>query len=96
VEVPAVSAADLILPPPAEGSRKVAQRVARARSNAATGPLLQEVARPDAGGLALLRDATDAMHLTRLSPGAAGRRNHAPETVLRIVCREGLPQVIRP
>ena len=35
------------------------------RSNAAAdGPLLEEVARPDAGGLALLRDATDAMHLS--------------------------------
>jgi magnesium chelatase family protein len=31
VEVPAVSAADLILPPPTEGSREVAARVARAR-----------------------------------------------------------------
>src|SRR6266540_3704273 len=74
IEVPAVSAADLILPPPAEGSREVAARVAAARemqvkryaalglagvrTNAqAQGPLLEEVARPDAGGLALLRDA---------------------------------------
>ncbi len=31
IEVPAVMAADLILPPPAEGSREVAARVARAR-----------------------------------------------------------------
>ncbi len=31
IEVPAVSAADLILPPPAEGSAEVAARVARAR-----------------------------------------------------------------
>jgi len=31
IEVPAVSAADLILPPPSEGSREVAARVARAR-----------------------------------------------------------------
>jgi len=81
VEVPAVTAADLILPPPAEGSREVAERVARARAMqakryaaagaphircnaAADGPLLEEVARPDAGGLSLLRDATDAMHLS--------------------------------
>src|SRR6266436_1642881 len=81
VEVPAVTAADLILPPPAEGSREVAERVARARAmqaeryaaagfahirsnSAADGPLLEEVARPDAGGLTLLRDATDAMHLS--------------------------------
>jgi magnesium chelatase family protein len=32
IEVPAVTAADLILPPPAEGSREVAARVARARN----------------------------------------------------------------
>jgi magnesium chelatase family protein len=81
VEVPAVTAADLILPPPAEGSREVAARVARARAlqaqryeaaghphircnAAADGPLLEEVARPEGGGLTLLRDATDAMHLT--------------------------------
>src|SRR5262249_39578044 len=31
---------------------------------AAHGPLLEEVARPDAGGLALLRDAADAMRLS--------------------------------
>jgi magnesium chelatase family protein len=83
IEVPAVTAADLILPPPTEGSREVAERVARARaretqarryaaiglsqvrSNAAAhGPLLEEVARPDAAGLALLRDAADAMRLS--------------------------------
>jgi magnesium chelatase family protein len=32
IEVPPVTAADLILPPPAEGSREVAARVARARA----------------------------------------------------------------
>jgi magnesium chelatase family protein len=32
IEVPAVTAADLILPPPAEGSAEVATRVARARA----------------------------------------------------------------
>jgi len=81
IEVSAVTAADLILPPPTEGSREVAERVARARekqaqryaaiglsqvrSNAAAhGPLLEDVARPDAAGLALLRDAADAMRLS--------------------------------
>jgi magnesium chelatase family protein len=81
IEVPAVTAADLILPPPAEGSREVAERVARARdlqseryaaiglphirTNAtASGPALEDVARPDAGGLKLLRDAADAMRLS--------------------------------
>src|SRR5947208_2247576 len=81
IHVPAVTAADLILPPPAEGSREVAARVARARAmqaeryaaigltqlrtNAhANGPLLEEMARPDSGGLALLRDAAEAMRLS--------------------------------
>jgi magnesium chelatase family protein len=81
IEVPAVTAADLILPPPAEGSREVAHRVARAReiqaerysglgepemrTNACVhGSALEEVARPDAGGLALLRDASEAMRLS--------------------------------
>jgi magnesium chelatase family protein len=81
IEVPAVTAADLILPPPAEGSREVGGRVARARARqveryaaiglshirsnaAALGAALEDVARPDAPGLALLRDATDAMRLT--------------------------------
>ena len=35
------------------------------RTNAAaSGPLLEDVARPDAAGLALLRDAADAMRLS--------------------------------
>jgi magnesium chelatase family protein len=81
IEVPAVTAADLILPPPAEGSREIAARVAQARemqreryralglphigTNAeAQGPVLEEVARPEGSGLALLRDAADAMRLS--------------------------------
>jgi magnesium chelatase family protein len=81
VEVPGVTAADLILPPPAEGSAEVAARVARAReiqaerfaalglphirTNAqAHGPVLEDVAKPDKSGLALLRDAADAMRLS--------------------------------
>jgi magnesium chelatase family protein len=81
IEVPAVTAADLILPPPTEGSREVAERVARARaiqvaryealghpqvrSNAAvSGPLLEEIAKPDAAGLKLIREAADAMRLS--------------------------------
>jgi magnesium chelatase family protein len=81
IEVPAVRAADLILPPPAEGSAEVAARVAQARSlqtrryaalglegittNAACpAPLLEEVARPDADGLSLIRDAAEAMRLS--------------------------------
>src|SRR4029079_7439764 len=81
IEVPAVTAADLILPPPAEGSRDVAARVAEARAiqtrryealgipglrtNAqANGPVLEEIAKLDAAGLTLLRDAADAMRLS--------------------------------
>lgn len=81
IEVPAVTASDLILPPPSEGSKEVAARVARARDiqaaryealkldgvrcNAqANGPVLEEVAQADAGGLKLLRDAAEAMRLS--------------------------------
>jgi len=80
IEVPAVTAADLILPAPTEGSREVAARVAAARAvqterygalgvaartNAeASGTVLEEVTRPDAAGLKLLRDAADAMRLS--------------------------------
>jgi magnesium chelatase family protein len=81
IEVPAVSAADLVLPPPSEGSREVAARIAAARERqaarfaalgheglrvnaAAHGPILEEIAAPDAAGLRLLRDAADAMRLS--------------------------------
>src|SRR5271168_2913235 len=77
IEVPAVTAADLILPPPAEGSREIAERVALARERqiaryaaiglpdlrsnaAASGSVLEDVARPEGSGLALLREAADA------------------------------------
>jgi magnesium chelatase family protein len=78
VEVAGVSAADLTLPPPAEGSVAVAARVARARdiqrerfngngirTNAeAEGELLDGVATPDAAGKALLGEAAERMRLT--------------------------------
>jgi magnesium chelatase family protein len=81
IEVPAVTAADLILPAPAEGSREIAARVARARDTQAAryaalglpqvrtnaqaqGPVLEEVAKPDTAGAALIRDAADAMRLS--------------------------------
>jgi magnesium chelatase family protein len=45
--------------------RYAAAGVAQLRTNAsAHGPLLEDVARPDSGGLALLRDAADAMRLS--------------------------------
>jgi magnesium chelatase family protein len=78
VEVAGVSASDLALPPPAEGSSDVAARVARARdiqrgryngggirTNAeAEGELLDRVATPDSAGASLLAEAADAMRLT--------------------------------
>jgi magnesium chelatase family protein len=78
VEVAGVSASDLTLPPPSEGSAAVAVRVARARdiqrrrydgagirTNAeAEGEMLGSVAAPDASGARLLTDAAEAMRLT--------------------------------
>lgn len=78
VEVQAVTAADLVLPPPAEGSAAVAARVAEARaiqtaryegkgvrSNAeADGALLDAVATPDEPGRKLLAQAAEAMRLS--------------------------------
>jgi magnesium chelatase family protein len=78
VEVAGVSAADLTLPPPAEGSAEVAERVARARqvqadrynghgprTNAeADGELLDSIATPDEPGRKLLADAAAAMRLS--------------------------------
>jgi magnesium chelatase family protein len=78
VDVRAVSAADLVLPPPAEGSAEVAARVAAARAvqtgryaghgvrtNAeADGLLLEQVATPDEPGQALLAKAAEQMRLS--------------------------------
>ena len=78
VEVQAVSAADLVLPPPAEGSAEVGARVAAARAiqtdryrdvsartNAeADGPVLDACATPDESGRKLLAQAAEAMRLT--------------------------------
>jgi magnesium chelatase family protein len=78
VDVRAVSAADLALPPPAEGSAEAAARVAAARAiqteryaaegirtNAeADGPLLDRVAEPDVPGRQLLAQAAEQMRLS--------------------------------
>jgi len=80
IDVPAVTAADLILPPPAEGSAQMRSRVAQARdlqaerygalgldartNGAASGAVLEQVAKPDNAGLALLREASEAMRLS--------------------------------
>jgi len=78
VEVAGVSASDLTLPPPSEGSGDVAARVGRARdiqrarydghgisTNAeAEGEMLDQVATPDTAGAKLLTDAANTMRLT--------------------------------
>ncbi|MGI6245470.1 MAG: YifB family Mg chelatase-like AAA ATPase [Pseudochelatococcus sp.] len=81
IEVPAVTAADLLLPQATEGSAAVAARVGAARDLQAhryrslglagettnahcPPPVLEEVARPDGAGLALLRDAAETMRLS--------------------------------
>ena len=74
VEVDPVSAADLALPPPAEGTEQVAARVATARarqtsrgirSNAELeGDALESHATPDEAGRALLMQAAETMRLS--------------------------------
>lgn len=80
IEVAAVTPADLVLPPPSEGSADVAARVSAARrrqaaryeaigmpfrTNAATSaPVIEDVARPDEAGAKLLREASEKFRLT--------------------------------
>lgn len=78
VEVGAVTAQDLALPPPTEGSAAVAERIARARkiqrtrfnglalrtNSEAEGELLDRVATPEAAAQRLLVDAAEKMRLT--------------------------------
>ncbi len=78
IEVASVSAQDLALPPPAEGSAAVAARVSAARNiqraryeglnlrtNAeAEGELLERVATPEPSGARLLTEAAERMRLT--------------------------------
>ena len=91
VEVPAVKAADLSLPPPAEGSAEVAARVAAARqvqrerfqsqglaTNAeADGEQLEAVAAPDAAGRAPHRGGRAPEALGPRLPPRAARGPHA-------------------
>lgn len=83
IEVPQVSAADLVLPAPTEGSSQVRARVAaartvqrrryealgdvarRVRTNAdCAGRLLEDVAMPDADGMALMKQAAQSLGLS--------------------------------
>lgn len=77
VDVAAVSAMDLTLPPPAEGSAEVAKRVAAARAHASTrgvrsnaeleGDALEAYAAPDDEGRALLMRAAEKLRLSARS-----------------------------
>ncbi len=78
IDVASVSAQDLALPPPAEGSAAVAARVAAARNiqraryeglnlrtnTEAEGELLERVATPEPAGARLLTEAAERMRLT--------------------------------
>src|SRR5918996_3301801 len=104
VEVPGVSAADLTLPPPAEGSAEVARRVAAARqvqadrynghgprTNAeADGELLDSVATPDDPGRKLLADAAAAM---RLSARGFHRVMRVARTIADLAGSEGVGRI---
>jgi magnesium chelatase family protein len=104
IDVAAVSAADLVLPPPAEGSAEVAARVAAARAiqteryaghgvrtNAeADGDLLGAVATPDEAGRKLLAQAAEAM---RLSARGYHRVLRVARTIADLAGTEGVGRV---
>jgi magnesium chelatase family protein len=104
VDVQAVSAADLVLPPPAEGSAEVADRVRAARAvqttryegqgvrtNAeADGDLLDSVATPDEPGRKLLAQAAEAM---RLSARGYHRVLRVARTVADLAASENVTRV---
>ncbi|MBH5321054.1 YifB family Mg chelatase-like AAA ATPase [Aurantiacibacter sediminis] len=97
VEVDPVSAADLALPPPAEGSAEVASRVAAARrlqtargvrSNAELeGDALEQHAGPDDAGRTLLMQAAEAM---RLSARGYTRMLRVARTIADLAGSEGV------
>ena len=73
VDVPAVTAAELALPPPAEGSSEASARVSAARevqsergvlNSRLEGDALERIAVPDEPGRALLARAAEAAGLT--------------------------------
>jgi magnesium chelatase family protein len=104
VEVQAVSAADLMLPPPAEGSAQVAARVATVRAvqaeryrgqpirtNAeAEGDLLEEFCTPDPPGRALLAQAAEAM---RLSARGYTRILRVARTIADMALSDGVSRI---
>jgi magnesium chelatase family protein len=104
VEVDPVSAADLALPPPAEGSAQVAARVAAARavqtarmagsgkrSNAELdGDLLEQHGTPDEPGRKLLLQAAEAM---RLSARGYTRMLRVARTIADLAGSEGVGRI---
>ena len=104
VDVQSVSAADLSLPPPAEGSAEVAVRIAAARdvqsaryvghkvrTNAeADGELLDRIATPDEPGRKLLADAALAM---RLSARGFHRVMRVARTIADLAGSEGVGRI---
>jgi magnesium chelatase family protein len=104
VEVAGVAAADLVLPPPAEGSAEVRERVRAARqiqtdryaglgvrTNAeADGELLDRVATPDEPGRRLLAQAAEAM---RLSARGFHRVLRVARTIADLAGSEGAGRV---
>jgi magnesium chelatase family protein len=104
VDVHAVAAADLVLPPPAEGSAEVRERVKTARAiqtaryephgirtNAeADGDLLDAVATPDEPGRRLLAQAAEAM---RLSARGYHRVMRVARTIADLAASEGVGRV---
>lgn len=104
VEVDPVSAADLALPPPTEGSAQVAARVAAARriqtermagsgkrSNAELdGDLLEQHGTPDEPGRKLLMQAAEAM---RLSARGYTRMLRVARTIADLAGSEGVGRI---
>ena len=104
VDVEAVSAIDLALPPPAEGSAEVAARVAAARevqtgrlagtglaTNAQLdGDLLEAHATPDEAGRKLLLQAAEAM---RLSARGYTRILRVARTIADLAGAEGIGRI---
>jgi magnesium chelatase family protein len=104
VEVPAVSAADLVLPRPAEGSAEVRARVSAARAvqsarygeggprtNAeADGEVLEKHATPDEPGRRLLAQAAEAM---RLSARGYTRILRVARTIADLAGSEGVGRI---
>ena len=104
VEVSPVSAADLVLPPPAEGSAEIAARVKAARdiqtarytghnvrTNAeADGRVLEDAATPDEPGRKLLAQAAEAM---RLSARGYHRVMRVARTIADLAGSEGVGRI---